>query len=144
MYSRALIKKCKYWPKGVPGEAMQSFFDVDGVNVGDCHAIQGKIEGTTYNLWGMKEPDYDMRMMATGRLLDANQSCRMASVVGTMEGLRFHGRFNIHAHLTGIFGIGMQWIITTACGTDCLPFRTVGEPKVGRLVCSHSSLPSLR
>jgi hypothetical protein len=37
------------------------------------------MEGMTYNLWGMKEPDYVMRMMATGGLLDANGSCRMAS-----------------------------------------------------------------
>ena len=79
VYSCALIKKWKYWPKFVPGEAMQSFFDVDGVNVRDCHAIQGEMEGTTYNLWGMKEPDYVMWMMATGGLLDANESCRMAS-----------------------------------------------------------------
>jgi hypothetical protein len=79
VYSCALIKKRKYWPKGVPGEAMQAFFDVDGVDVGDCHAIQGVMEGTTYNLWGMKEPDYVMRMMATGGLLDTNESCRMAS-----------------------------------------------------------------
>jgi hypothetical protein len=58
---------------------MLSFFDVDGVEVGDCHTIQGVMEGTTYNLWGMKEPDYIMWMMATGRPLDANESCRMAS-----------------------------------------------------------------
>ncbi|KAL3780541.1 hypothetical protein ACHAW5_006750 [Stephanodiscus triporus] len=57
--------------------AMQSYFD--GMNVGDCDAIQGVMEGTTYNLWGMKEPDYVMRMMATGGPLDANDSCRTAS-----------------------------------------------------------------
>lgn len=32
----------------------------------------------TYNLWGMKEPDYVMRMMATGGLLAALDSCKMA------------------------------------------------------------------
>ncbi len=32
-----------------------------------------------YILWGMKESGYVMRMMATGGLLDANESCRMAS-----------------------------------------------------------------
>ncbi len=78
VYSCALIKKQKYWPKGVPGEAMQSFFNVDGVNVGDCHAIQGVMEGVTYNLWGMKEPDYVMRMMATSGPLSVQESCRMA------------------------------------------------------------------
>ena len=75
VYSCTLIKKWKYWPKGVPGEAMQSFFDVDGVDVGDCHVIQGVMEGTTYNLWGMKEPDFVMLTMVTGGLLDANELC---------------------------------------------------------------------
>ncbi len=50
-------KKRKYWPKGVLGEAMQSFFNVDGENVWDCHGIQGVMEGVMYNFWGMKEPD---------------------------------------------------------------------------------------
>jgi hypothetical protein len=57
---------------------MQSFFDVDGVNGRDCHAIQGVMEGVTYNLWGMKEPDYVMQMMATGGPLGVQESCRMA------------------------------------------------------------------
>ena len=78
VYSAALIKKRKYWPKGVPGEAMQSHFDEEGVQVGDFDAIQGVLDGTTYNLWGMKEPDYVMRMMATGGPLAALDSCRMA------------------------------------------------------------------
>jgi hypothetical protein len=72
-------KKWKYWLKGVPGEAMQAFFNGDGVNVRDCHAFQGMIERTMYNLWGMKEPDYIMLMMATNGLLGGNESCRMAS-----------------------------------------------------------------
>jgi hypothetical protein len=56
---------------------MQFHFDEEGVQVGDCHAIQGVLEGMTYNLWGMKEPDYVMRMMATGGQLAALNSCKM-------------------------------------------------------------------
>jgi hypothetical protein len=138
VYSCALIKKRKYWQKGIPGEVMQLFFDVDGVDVGDCHAIQGVMEWTTYNLWGMKEPDYVMQMMATGGLLDANKSCRMASPRWNDGGV------NIHARLIGNFGIGMQWTITTTCSMDCLSSRTVGESNGGRLVCSRSSSPSPR
>ena len=91
VYSCALIKKRKFWPKGVPGEAMQSHFD--GMNVGDCDAIQGVMEGTTYNLWGMKEPDYVMRMMATGGPLDANDSCRTASHRWNEAGVEVHRTF---------------------------------------------------
>ena len=57
---------------------MQSHFDNEGVQVGDCHTIQGVLEGTTYNLWGMKEPDYVMRMIATVGQLAALDSCKMA------------------------------------------------------------------
>jgi hypothetical protein len=76
LFGFALIKKRRYWPAGVPGDAMQSFFDEDGVNVGDNHAISGTMDGVPYNLWGMKEPDYVMRMMATGEPMSALESCK--------------------------------------------------------------------
>jgi len=76
LFGCALIKKRRYWPAGVPGDAMQNFFDEDGVDVGDCHAIAGTQDGILYNLWGMKEPDYVMRMMATGGPLTAFESCK--------------------------------------------------------------------
>ena len=34
--------------------------------MGETNAIQGKVDDFIYNLWGMKEPNYVMRMMATG------------------------------------------------------------------------------
>ena len=74
VYSCALIKKRKYWPTLVLGEAMQRFFDEEGIEVGGTHTIQGVFEGTTYNLWGMKEPDYILQMMATGGPLGVNES----------------------------------------------------------------------
>ena len=36
------------------------------VEVGETDAIQGTVDNVIYNLWGMKEPNYVMRMMATG------------------------------------------------------------------------------
>jgi hypothetical protein len=92
-------------------------------------AIQGVMEWTTYNLWGMKEPDYVMQMMATGGLLDANKSCRMASPRWNDGGV------NIHARLIGNFGIGMQWTITTTFSTDCHRLRTAGILCGGRIGC---------
>ncbi len=76
MYGAALIKKRKYWPAGVPGDSMQQFFDQDRINVGDCNAVQGVMDGTTYNLWGMKEPNYVMWMMAMGGPLGDNETCK--------------------------------------------------------------------
>jgi hypothetical protein len=123
---------------------MQSFFDVDGVDVRDCHAIQGVMEGVTYNLWGMKEPDYVMRMMATGGPLGVQESCRMARRRWNEGGERLCVHSNIRAHLTGISGIGMRWTITTTYAMHCPQLRTVGSCDGGRLVCSLSSLPSPR
>ena len=38
--------------------------------MGETDAIQGTVDDVIYSLWGMKEPNYVMRIMATGgRLL---------------------------------------------------------------------------
>ena len=46
------------------------------VEVGDTDAIQGTVDDVIYNLWGMKEPNYVMRMMATGGRLLADDTCK--------------------------------------------------------------------
>jgi hypothetical protein len=76
LFGCALIKKRRYWPAGVLGDAMQRFFDEEGVNVRDHHAIAGTMDGVAYNLWEMKEPNYVMRMMATGGPLAAYETCK--------------------------------------------------------------------
>ena len=63
-------------PAGVPGDAMQARFDRPRVNVGDVDAISGTQDGIPYNLWGMKEPDYVMRMMVTGGANSADDLCK--------------------------------------------------------------------
>ena len=76
LFACALIKKRQSWPVGVPGDAMQARFDRPGVNVGDVDAVSGTQDGVPYNLWGMKEPDYVMRMMATGGPNSVDDSCK--------------------------------------------------------------------
>ena len=63
LFGCALIKKRRYWPALVPGNAMEEHFFDKGV--GDVDAIIGTAKssnGSTfpYTLWGMKEPDYVM------------------------------------------------------------------------------------
>ena len=48
----------------VPGEAIQTHYE--DKEVGATNAIQGMLDGHQYTIWGMKEPDYMMSMMATG------------------------------------------------------------------------------
>ena len=50
-----------------------------GMNVGDVDAIQGTKDGFSYTIWGMKEPNYVMCMMATGGALIADDTCKMAT-----------------------------------------------------------------
>ncbi len=61
---------------------MQYRLDRPGVNIGDVDALTGIAEGVNgnlmYFLWGMKEPDYVMRMMATGGPLTRDESCKLA------------------------------------------------------------------
>ena len=46
------------------------------VEVGETDAIQGTVDGVIYNLWGMKEPDYAMRMMDTGVRILTDETCK--------------------------------------------------------------------
>ena len=47
----------------VPGKEMEGHFWE--VEVGNTDSIQGKVDDAIYNLWGIKEPNYVMRMMNT-------------------------------------------------------------------------------
>ena len=64
IFSCAVIKKRRYWPSMVPGKDMEDHFGE--VEVGETYAIHGTVDDAIYNLWGMKEPNYLTRMMATG------------------------------------------------------------------------------
>ena len=48
--------------------------------MGETYAIQGTVNGVIYNLWGMKEPNYVMRMMATGGRLLADETCKETDI----------------------------------------------------------------
>jgi hypothetical protein len=93
VFAAALIKKRRYWPTLVPGDVMQQHFDEEGMKVGDTDAIQGTMDGQTYNLWGMKEPDYVMRMMATGGALLADESCRSTTRKWVEDGVETFKEF---------------------------------------------------
>jgi hypothetical protein len=76
LYAGALIKKRRYWPTLVPGNAMDARFADKAV--GDVDQVTGVMDNVNYKLFDMKEPDYVMKMMATGGVLETNDSCKMA------------------------------------------------------------------
>jgi hypothetical protein len=51
------------------------------------------MDGTTYNLWGMKEPDYVMQMMATGGPLEDNKTCKKTVRYWKDGGIEVRHRF---------------------------------------------------
>ncbi len=75
LFACAVIKKRRYWPAMVPGDAMTEAFD-EG-QVGDSMAISGVLDGVKYFLWGLKEPSYVMKMIVTGGPLISNDTCKM-------------------------------------------------------------------
>ncbi len=76
LYAGALIKKRRYLPTLVPDEAMDARFADKAV--GDVDQVTGVMDNVNYKLFGMKEPDYVMKMMVTGGVLETDDSCKMA------------------------------------------------------------------
>ena len=63
LFAAALIKKCRYWPKHVPGDEIIAHFN--DKEVGAVDAIKGTMDGVPFHIHGMKEPDYIMMLMTT-------------------------------------------------------------------------------
>ena len=69
----AFINKRRYWTSMVPGKYMEDNFRE--VEVGETDAIQVTVDDVIYNLWGIKEPTYVMRIMANGDRLLVHETC---------------------------------------------------------------------
>ena len=53
LFAATLIKKCRYWPKSVPGNKIIAHFD--NKNVGDINAIKGTMGRVPFHIHAMKE-----------------------------------------------------------------------------------------
>ena len=76
LFAGALIKKRKFWPKYIPGDAIDARFAP--LATGQVGALNGLLNNTRYFVWGMKEPNYVMKIMATGGTLESDDSCKVA------------------------------------------------------------------
>ena len=63
IFSHALIKKRKYWPKYIKGEEVKEHFE--GRPVGYFDARKATYDGVDFYVYGMKEPDYVLMFMTT-------------------------------------------------------------------------------
>ncbi len=64
IFAASLIKKHRYWPTLVPGNEIDLHFD--SKQVGGCDVISGMLNEEKYFIWGMKEADNVMKIMASG------------------------------------------------------------------------------
>ena len=64
IYAVSLIKKCCYCQKVVPGDLIDTLFEVK--EAGDVGMIEGKTEDNKlFKIFCMKEPDYLMKIMVS-------------------------------------------------------------------------------
>ena len=63
VFSSALIKKRRYWPRYIKGEEIKEHFA--DKEPGSFDAMKGKMENTEFYVYGMKEPDYVLLFMTS-------------------------------------------------------------------------------
>ena len=61
VYASNLIKKWKYWPKCIKGEAIKQHFE--GKQVGNCDSRKGNMDEVPFHVYTMKEPGYVMSLI---------------------------------------------------------------------------------
>jgi hypothetical protein len=85
---------------------MKQYFD--GKEIGIIDAVDGTLDGTPYNTWCMKEPDYVMRMITTGGALLADDNCNETTWNWMENGAAKSKRSNTPSHLIGILSIAVD------------------------------------
>ena len=63
VFASALIKKRRYWPKYVDGDEIDKHFENKAISHAD--SLPGKMHDIPFHIFGMKEPDYVMKLMST-------------------------------------------------------------------------------
>ena len=63
VFVSSLIMKQKYWPKYIDGDSIDAHFE--GKQVGAVDSLLGQMHNIPFHVFGMKEPDYIMKLMST-------------------------------------------------------------------------------
>ena len=113
VYASALIKKQKYWPKYIKGDAIKQHFD--DKDVGDCDSWKGNMDEVPFHVYAMKEPDYVMSLMSTyGTNLRNGKETSREWVDGS--GTKKTRNFNI-----------LKWWVTTSCTATLSMITTIND-----------------
>ena len=82
IYSSAVIKKRRYWPKYIDGEGIVQHFQTK--EVGQCDSLPRTLSGKAFSIFCMKEENYTMKLMDTyGALvkIDGSKTLRLLTAV---------------------------------------------------------------
>ena len=73
IYSSAVIKKRRYWPKCIDGEGINQHFQTK--EVGQCDSLPGTLYVKAFSLFCMKEGNYTIKLLAMyGALVEIDVS----------------------------------------------------------------------
>lgn len=89
VFASALIKKRRFWPKGIDGNRIINHFD--NLAVGTTDRLPGNYENVKFDVFAMKEPDYVMMIMSTyGALTEhSDQKFSYRGSVATGDATKF-------------------------------------------------------
>ena len=63
VFSSALIKKIRYWPRYVKGKEIKAHFE--DARVGDSQRLHGKNNGVNCDTFCLKDPHYVITLLST-------------------------------------------------------------------------------
>ena len=95
IFSSAVIKKRRYWPKYVDGKSIDERFE--GKPVGTVEDLPGSLDGAqhVFKIFAMKEEDYVMKLMTTyGSRIEVDDGWTQRNV--TEDGRQVKKRFKYH------------------------------------------------
>ena len=100
VYSSAVIKKRRYWPKYIDGEGIDQHFQTK--EVGQCDYFPGTLSGRAFSIFCMKEENYTIKLMAMyGALVEIDVSKTLRSLTAVngkkfIKLLNFNESFHNH------------------------------------------------
>lgn len=133
VFAAVLIKKRCYWPCYVLGDEICQHFD--DKNVGKANAWSGKLDGQTFQIHCLKEPDYVMSLMTTYGSLSLELVAVRPLVVWLTTA---KSTSTIPRLLTTTSSTDMLWMTTTASNTRQLAWKLLGPLIDGKTGCLPS------
>jgi len=93
LFAAAVIKKRRYWPKHIDGEAINS--KLRDEPIGTQTALPGVFDGVHFHIFCLKEQEYTMMIMSTyGTMEEKRETIR--SIAGEKKTFKYTEVFHNH------------------------------------------------